>query len=133
MKKIHIIIIVLIAAVSAILVSTYTTSRDSVTFSEARERAGKQVKVVGTLDKGKSIEYDASKNADLTTFYVKDSNGESVCVRLTDKKGKPMGLEMSENLTLEGKIADDGSFEASHLLMKCPSKYNEQKHALDAQ
>lgn len=130
MKKTHIIIIILIAAVSAILVSTYTSAVDSVSFSEARAKTGKQVKVVGTFDKTKMVHYDALADANLTTFYVVDDEGHSQCVKLHDKQGKPMGLEQSENVTIEGKFQDDGTFHASHLLMKCPSKYNEQKHSI---
>jgi cytochrome c-type biogenesis protein CcmE len=130
MKKSHIILIILIAAVSAILVSTYTSSVDSVTFKDARKKEGKQVKIVGSFDKTQSIQYDALTDADLTKFHVIDANGESVEVNLRDKQGKPMGLEQSENVTIEGKFSTDGTFQASHLLMKCPSKYNEQKHSL---
>ena len=130
MKKIHIIIVILIAAVSAILVSTYTSSVDSVSFDEARAKIGKQVKVVGTFDKTKGIEYDATIDSDLTKFFVIDKEGMTEQVLLHDKQGKPMGLEQSENVTIEGKYDEDGAFHASHLLMKCPSKYNEQKHSL---
>ena len=133
MKKMHIVLIVLIAAVSAILVSTYTKAVDSVTFAEAAAKADKQVKVVGTFDKTHSVEYDANTDADLTKFYVSDSEGKVSYVHLRDKHGKPMGLEMSENVTLEGKMGPDGVFYASHLLMKCPSKYNDQKHSLSAE
>lgn len=133
MKKAHIILIVLVAAVAAILVSTYTSAVDSVTFAEAQTQIGRQVKVVGTFDKTNPIVYDAMKDPNLTRFHVIDSDGKSVEVYLTDKKGKPMGLEQSENVTLEGKLAEDGTFQASHILMKCPSKYNEQKHSLAAE
>jgi len=44
-----------------------------------------------------------------------------------------MGLEMSESVTIEGRMSDDGTFQASHILMKCPSKYNDQKHQLSAE
>lgn len=129
MKKIHIIIILLVAVVSAILVSTYTASVDSATFAQAKEQ-GKQVKIVGSFDKTQEIEYDAMTNADLTVFYVTDKEGKTERVNLIDKKGKPMGLEQSESVTIEGKYDSDGNFHASHLLMKCPSKYNEQNHAI---
>jgi cytochrome c-type biogenesis protein CcmE len=133
MKKMHIVLIVLIAAVSAILVSTYTKAVDSVTFAEASAKPDRQVKVVGTFDKTHEVEYDANTDADLTKFYVVDSEGDSHFVQLRDKQGKPMGLEMSENVTLEGKMGSDGVFYASHMLMKCPSKYNDQKHSLSAE
>ncbi|MFN5621127.1 MAG: cytochrome c maturation protein CcmE, partial [Flavobacteriales bacterium] len=79
------------------------------------------------------IEYDARIDANLTKFYVIDGEGKSCYVHLRDKQGKPMGLEMSENVTLEGKMGNDGVFYASHMLMKCPSKYNDQKHSLSAE
>ncbi len=129
----HIVLIVLIAAISAILVSTYTRAVDSVTFAEAAAQGERQVKIVGTFDKTQSVEYDANTDADLTKFYVTDSEGKTCYVHLRDKQGKPMGLEMSENVTLEGKMGNDGVFYASHMLMKCPSKYNDQKHSLSAE
>jgi cytochrome c-type biogenesis protein CcmE len=76
------------------------------------------------------VEYDAMANADLTIFYVTDKEGNTERVLLTDKKGKPMGLEQSESVTIEGKYDAEGNFQANHLLMKCPSKYNEQNHAI---
>lgn len=129
MKRTHIIIILLVAVISAILVSTYTASVDSATFAQAKE-LGKQVKIVGSFDKTREVEYDAMKNADLTIFYVTDKDGYTERVYLTDKKGKPMGLEQSESVTIEGKYDEHGNFHANHLLMKCPSKYNEQNHAI---
>ncbi|MCC6599623.1 MAG: cytochrome c maturation protein CcmE [Crocinitomicaceae bacterium] len=131
MKKSHIILIVLIAAVSAILISTFTSSVDSSTFSEARQKPGEKVKITGTFDKTAAVEYDALKDASLTVFSVIDSKGESHRVYLHDKAGKPLGLDYSESITIEGKIGDDGNFHASNLLMKCPSKYNDQNHTLD--
>lgn len=129
MKKTHIIIILLVAVISAILVSTYTASVDSATFAQAKE-LGKQVKIVGSFDKTREVEYDAMKNADLTIFYVTDKDGYTERVYLTDKKGKPMGLEQSESVTIEGKYDEHGNFHANHLLMKCPSKYNGQNQAI---
>ena len=45
-------------------------------------------------------------------------------------KAKPTGLERSESIDLYGK-AKEGYFRATEMLMKCPSKYNEQNHLLD--
>jgi cytochrome c-type biogenesis protein CcmE len=130
MKKIHIVLIILVAIISAILVSTYTSAVDSTTFDVAHTKPGQQVKITGNFDKTKGVEYDQMKNADLTIFNVIDGKGNTEKVYLTDKGGKPLGLEMSESVTIEGKYAEDGTFQASHMLMKCPSKYNEQKHSL---
>jgi cytochrome c-type biogenesis protein CcmE len=105
---------------------------DSVSFAEATLVKNEKVKVVGVLDKTKGIGYDAQTNPNLTTFHVIDQQGECREVQLTDKQGRPMGLEQSETVTLEGSMGDDQVFHANFMLMKCPSKYNEQKHSLSA-
>jgi len=130
MKKLHIILVILVAVIAGILVMTYASAVDTSTFGEASERPDARFKITGSFDKAHPVEYDALKDADLTIFNVVDKNGESRRVMLRDKAGKPMGLEMSESITIEGQMGDDGNFHASHLLMKCPSKYNDQKHQL---
>ena len=45
------------------------------------------------------------------------------------KESKPTGLEQSESIDLYGKVVD-GRFIATDMLMKCPSKYNEDSHSL---
>jgi cytochrome c-type biogenesis protein CcmE len=133
MKKSHITIIIVSAVVAAILISTYTTAMDNTTFDVAREKAGKQVKITGILDKSKEVEYDALKDPNLTVFSIVDSKGNIERVYLHDKQGKPMGLEMSESVTVEGKYDEAGKFDASYMQMKCPSKYNESKHSLSSE
>ena len=39
---------------------------------------------------------------------------------------KPRDIEQSEEITLEGKMIK-GEFHATHLLMKCPSKYTPEE------
>jgi cytochrome c-type biogenesis protein CcmE len=134
MKKSHIVLICLVAVVSAILVSTYTASVDSSTFAQAKAEPNKSFKITGTFDKTRAVEYDALRDANLTIFHVVDATGKSHEVHLHDDQGKPMGLEQSESVTIEGKFdAATGEFHAHHLLMKCPSKYNDQKHSLSAE
>ncbi len=133
MKKAHIILIIVIAAVSAILVSTYTSSVDSTNFAEAFQIQGKAVKIVGQFDKTKGLEYDAMKDANLTVFNVIDNDGKSERVYLNYSKGKPSGLEQSETVTIHGCYEPNGYFKANDIQMKCPSKYNENKHELAVQ
>jgi cytochrome c-type biogenesis protein CcmE len=40
-------------------------------------------------------------------------------------KAKPQDFERSESVVLIGKVEND-TFHAKEILMKCPSKYNEQ-------
>ena len=133
MKKIHIVLILGVAIVAAILVSTYTTAMDNTTFDQAKVQPGKKVKITGTLDKTASVQYDESIDPDLTVFTVLDANGNREVVHLHDKQGKPMGLDQSESVTVEGKYNEAGEFHASYIQMKCPSKYNDEKHSLSSE
>jgi cytochrome c-type biogenesis protein CcmE len=45
------------------------------------------------------------------------------------KKSKPQGFEMSESLVIIGHAEGD-IFVAEEMLMKCPSKYNEENHII---
>ncbi|MFN9799312.1 MAG: hypothetical protein ACK54P_04775, partial [Bacteroidota bacterium] len=77
MKKIHIILIILVAVISGILVATYTSAVDTGSFRTAMEKPGERVKVTGTFDKAHAVEYDALKDPDLTIFNVVDKEGQS--------------------------------------------------------
>ena len=128
MKKSQIILIVLIAVVIGTFIATFTGSSTSVGFNEAFENPGTEFKVSGTLDRTQPVMYDPEKNVELTTFHMVDKEGEVREVKL--RKSKPTGLEQSETLDLYGKVID-GEFVATDMLMKCPSKYNEQNHSFD--
>lgn len=130
MKKTEIILAVIIALVAGIIILTFNASNESVTFAEAKNQPDKKVKIVGMLDKTQMVEYNPSKNPNRTFFYVIDKEGNKNPVELIQKDGKPMGLEQSESLTIEGKMGADQVFHADYMLMKCPSKYNEQQHSL---
>jgi cytochrome c-type biogenesis protein CcmE len=130
MKKTEIILAVIIALVAGIIIMTFNASNESVTFAEAKNQPDKKVKIVGMLDKTEMVEYNPSKNPNRTVFYVIDKSGNKNAVELIQKDGKPMGLEQSESLTIEGKMGSDQVFHADYMLMKCPSKYNEQQHSL---
>jgi cytochrome c-type biogenesis protein CcmE len=131
MKKIHIILIVLIAVVSAILVSTYTAANTSVSFSEARAKPGKEFKVSGFFDPAYSVENDPLRDANLTVFSMKDKSGFSQRVYLRSREGRPVDLERSESVNLFGAYDENGRFQATDIQMKCPSKYNQNKHLLE--
>lgn len=122
MKKIHIVLITLIAvAIGAILTSLNSTSTYA-SFTEAFADAGEEFHVVGKLSRDREMVYDPQLNANLFTFYMKDNNGTEKKIRL--HKSKPQDFERSEQIVLIGKAEGD-VFEASDILMKCPSKYND--------
>ncbi len=130
MSKLQIVLLILVAVVFGIIIATYAQSTNSATFGEAAEHVGEKYKIVGKLDKKVAIQNDPLVDANLTIFNVIDADGKSQVVHLHQDSGKPIGLDRSENVTLEGKMSDDGIFHSDHLQMKCPSKYNEEKHEM---
>jgi cytochrome c-type biogenesis protein CcmE len=131
MKKLHIIALVLVAAsiVAIVLLSQdYTTYE---TFSTAKEKSGKDVKVVGNLVLDKPIEYDPKTNANLFTFSMKDKDNE--VHKVIFRGAQPQDFRRSEQLVLTGKMQGN-EFYSSNILMKCPSKYvdNEIKEVKEA-
>lgn len=123
MRIMPIIIIVLIAAGVVMLISASKDMSQYSTFSQVRQ-AGEPSKVVGVLSKDKPMYYDAEKDPNLFTFYMKDQQGEEHQVTL--RAAKPQDFELSEQIVATGSFVDD-SFVASSILMKCPSKYKNEE------
>lgn len=128
MKKTHIVLIIVIAIIIGTFISMFTSTSTSVNFEEAFANPGKEFKISGTLNTSEPVIYDPETNAGLTVFYMVDKAGETKKVHL--KEAKPTGLEQSESIDLYGKVID-GEFYASDMLMKCPSKYNENNHVVE--
>ena len=124
MKKIHIIGIVIIAVAIGTIFTTLSSTSTYASFTEAANEPDSEFHVVGKLNKEKETVYDPQINANLFTFYMIDNKGKECKVLL--HKNKPQDFERSEQIVLIGKMQGE-SFEASDILMKCPSKYNEGK------
>jgi cytochrome c-type biogenesis protein CcmE len=117
--------------VAGIVIATYSDTSTSVNFTEAFANPGQEFKISGTLDKTKEIIYDPQIDAELCTFFVTDQDGTTKKVYYrSNQDPKPMGLEQSESIDMYGSVVED-EFHASEVLMKCPSKYNENKHLID--
>ena len=124
MKRTHIIAIALIAVAIAALIGSLTDSRTYADLDEALDNPGREYYVVGVLDRSQEIIYEPRQNASLTQFTMQDLQGRSCRVKLA--KAKPQDFERSERIVLIGEASADGEFHARDMLMKCPSKYNEQ-------
>lgn len=127
MKRSHLIILVMVAAIVGTLIGTFTSTSKSVTFAKAAEEPGTTFKISGTLHKNEPVIYDPEVDASLTTFHMEDKEGAIQEVHL--HKTKPQGLMQSESIDLYGKFID-GEFHASEMLLKCPSKYNSENHLI---
>ena len=108
MKKIHLILLVLIAGAIAVLLTFLKTASTYDTVDTAISKPGKFVHLMARLDKTQPVEYDALKNPNYLAFTAVDTLGKSV--RVVYKNPKPDNFEMSEKLVLKGKY-QDGTFE----------------------
>jgi cytochrome c-type biogenesis protein CcmE len=123
MKKSSIFGLIVIAIAIAVIICTYSSSSTYGSFKDAKQTAS-ELRVVGHLDKGKELYYDAEKDANYFSFFVKDNKGEECKVVFTGTK--PQDFERSEQIVLTGHMIGK-EFHASYILMKCPSKYTQDK------
>ncbi|HLQ99516.1 MAG TPA: cytochrome c maturation protein CcmE [Sphingobacterium sp.] len=123
MKKSSIILIVIIAVAIAMIMVIYTDSSTYSTFTEAKKK-DTELYVVGVLNKEREMLYDPVIDANRFAFYMYD-NDSTEC-KVVFKGTKPQDIERSEQIVLTGRMKGD-EFHASKILMKCPSKYNEDE------
>ncbi len=123
MKKSQIVILIVLAALVGFLISAIYDSSTYATLEEAFDNPDSEYHVVGVLDRSFPVEYDPMANAQLTKFKMVDNNGDTAMVHL--EKSKPQDFERSENVVVIGKV-HQGVFQAKDILVKCPSKYNEE-------
>ncbi|TSJ39485.1 cytochrome c maturation protein CcmE [Mucilaginibacter corticis] len=123
MKKSSIFGLVVIAIAIAVIISVYSNSSTYGSFKDAAN-TNSELHVVGHLNKDKKLVYDATKDANYFSFYMKDNNGEECKVVFTGSK--PQDFERSEQIVLTGKM-EGNEFHAMHILMKCPSKYTKDQ------
>ncbi len=127
MKTKTIIGLVMIAGFSSLLLFSFGRQVGGyMDFAEAAE-TGSRAHVVGDWVQQDQAHYDAAGN--LFTFYMKDAQGEVKRVQYANTK--PASFEDAEKLVVEGHMKD-GMFIAENILMKCPSKYNDERALLEA-
>jgi len=133
MKKVHIFGLIVIALAIGIIVSTYGSASTYSNFSEAEEMAKEgetsDVHVVGKLKKDETgqivgMKYDPVMDVNHFEFILIDTN--RVEKRVVYLSPKPQDFDKSEQVVIIGKIKQD-YFECNKILMKCPSKYTNEK------
>lgn len=110
----------MIMAGLAVIVSAFGDFSTYQTFAAAAEKPGKDLYIVGYLQKEKGMVYDPVKDPNHFTFYAKDKKGEIRKVIFNGEK--PRDIEKSEQLVMMGHD-EGGEFHCSRIQMKCPSKY----------
>ena len=127
MKKTHIIILVGIAALIGGLLANSVDFSTYDTIASAQKKQGKFVHLIAKLDKSQPIEYDPVKNPNYVSFHAIDSLGGKT--KVVYHNSKPQDIERSERIVMKGTMKD-GHFECKDILLKCPSKYKDEKEHL---
>ena len=130
MKKSHIFIIVIIAVAIGIIVSTAGDASTYVNFDQAYElsTAGnkKDIHVVGELKKdaqGTVVGIEEGADKVSFSFIMVDDNGKEQ--KVTYNQPMPTDFLRSEKVVVIGSYKEN-AFYARKILLKCPSKYQEQ-------
>jgi cytochrome c-type biogenesis protein CcmE len=131
MKKSHILILVVIAVAIGIIVSTSNDASTYVGFDEALSLSTsgnkKDIHVVGELkkdDEGHVIGITEGADRVSFSFVMVDDTGKEQ--RVNYNQPMPADFLRSEKVVVIGSYHGT-DFNASKILLKCPSKYQEQK------
>lgn len=126
MKKMHIVILVCIAAAIVVLISYTGDLTTYETIASAKQKEGRFVNLIVKMDKQQPMVYDAVKNPNYLTFTAVDTLGNAI--KVVYHNNKPTDIEKSERIVLKGRVEGD-HFECKDILLKCPSKYKDELKA----
>ena len=130
MKRTHIIILIAIAvSVVGLFVLMGKDFATYDTIASAKNKQGKYVHIIAKLDVG-SVEYNPEKDPNYLSFYAVDTLNNGGRTKVVYYKGKPAELEKSDRIVMQGKMKGD-VFECETINLKCPSKYKDDKKALE--
>jgi len=131
MKKSHIIAIIVIAAAIGIIISTAEDASSYVSFDRAFQLASNgnktQIHVVGGLKKdvnGNIVGLEKSADKLSFSFILVDESQKEQTVYYNEPM--PPDFTRSEKVVLIGAYQNN-TFVANKILLKCPSKYQEEK------
>ncbi len=128
MKTSHIFILTGIAIAIGVLLMYSIDFSTYDTIESAKQKQGKYVHLIARLDKTQPVLYDAIKDPNYLSFHAIDSLGNSA--KVIYHNAKPAELELSERVVLKGKMQGN-VFECDNILLKCPSKYKDEKKQLE--
>jgi cytochrome c-type biogenesis protein CcmE len=131
MKKSHLFIIVIIAVAVTIIITTSNDASTYVTFDQAYQMASNgskaSIHVVGDLKKdeqGHVVGIQPGEDRVSFSFIMVDENKNEQTVFYNQPM--PQDFTRSEKVVVIGNYSGD-QFIAEKILLKCPSKYQENK------
>lgn len=120
MKKKNFIGLILIAGFIVLAFMNFGSSVGGYMDFAQAEETGVKAHVVGTLAENHPVSYDPATN--IFQFHMQDELG--IVREVHYNNPKPANFEDAEKLVIEGSVQGN-VFVADHILVKCPSKYNE--------
>jgi cytochrome c-type biogenesis protein CcmE len=127
MKPRQLLLLIAIAAVGVLLLFSLSQNLSQYSdFATARANPGREVHVVGQWVQRDQTSYDAA--TDRFTFYLRDSLGAVQQIEYFDPK--PANFEQADRVVIIGRCSPQSgtkpeTFVADKILMKCPSKYQD--------
>ncbi len=107
MKKIHIILLVLIAGAIAVLITFLKGASTYETVAQAKSTPDKFVHVAVKLDKSFPIEYDAIKDPNKLYFNAIDAEDSTQKLKVVYINGNRPDIMEAQRLVLKGKYKGD--------------------------
>ncbi len=122
MKPGKIILLAFIAIFLMVLAINFSQSASVYTDFGSAKVKGKKVHIVGEWVNRTASQYNST--SDLFTFYLQDTTNQVELVHYYDTK--PNNFEQAEKIVVVGGYEND-RFIADKIVMKCPSKYEEEE------
>lgn len=119
MKPTKILALIVIVVAASVIYTSLSASSRYADFKQAFNEPGQKFTVIGKLDRTKQM-VDLPNHLE---FYLIDEQNNMR--KVVYNKTKPQDFERSEKVVMTG-IAKGNDFLATELLLKCPSKYNNQ-------
>jgi cytochrome c-type biogenesis protein CcmE len=135
MKPKYLLGLALIAAAVVFLIVTSMSANAQyfLTVTQLRERGqsvvNQSVRISGAVIYDNTVLYEVRNNEPYLEFSVVDTEdqiGKQQPLRIVYKGPKPDLLQPHAQAIVEGYLGADGSFYADNLLLKCPTRYEEQ-------
>jgi cytochrome c-type biogenesis protein CcmE len=117
-------ILAAVIVVAFIIFGSYSFLESNVEYVDVAGamKTHKKVQLKGTWNKEKESFFDPATSH--FTFYLVDESGKECKVVL--EGAAPNNFEMATSVVAKGRYVDEGYFQASEVLTKCPSKYEAQ-------
>lgn len=84
--------------------------------------------IIAKIDRSFPLDYDPVHRPNQFTFYASDTTG--MTMKVIYHNAKPVDIEKSTQIVLKGQMQQD-YFSCDEILLKCPSKYKDEREGLD--